>query len=160
LLARGCPHARQAHVTLVLSGVGCTYANGVRANFNLCMFSPMVYEELVLCGDGGRLKAFENEDFLPSGQPHARLEVMCGQSRPSRVSTPNYPSLIEITGHNGGTFFEHVNFVERIEGAQTNAATAAEGFWSVVVGAAAEESVRTGALVKVDEMLARAGISV
>ena len=42
-----------------------TYANGVRASFNLCMFAPMFYEELVLCGDEGRLKATENEDFLP-----------------------------------------------------------------------------------------------
>ena len=32
------------------------YENGVRASFNLCMFSPMFYEEMVLCGDEGRLK--------------------------------------------------------------------------------------------------------
>ena len=32
---------------------------------DLCMFSPMFYEELVLCGNMGRLKAWENQDFLP-----------------------------------------------------------------------------------------------
>jgi len=53
------------------------YANGIRANFNLCMFSPMVYEEIVLCGDEGRLKA--SEGF--NGQAHSKggsyLEVIC-----------------------------------------------------------------------------------
>ena len=45
-----------------------TYANGVRANFNLCMFSPMFYEELVLCGDDGRLKVTRERRF-PAGCP-------------------------------------------------------------------------------------------
>lgn len=132
-----------------------TYANGVRANFNLCMFAPMVYEEIVICGSEGRLKAYENEDFLPNHGPHAGLEVMCGHERPSRIAIPSYPALIEMTGHHGGTYFEHVNFVDRIEGRPTNAATPEEGFWSVAVGVAAEESVRTGAVVYIEELLAR-----
>ena len=135
-----------------------TYANGVRANFNLCMFAPMVYEEIVICGSEGRLKAYENEDFLPAHRPHAGLEVMLGQDKPSRIATPCYPSVIEMTGHHGGTYFEHVNFVDRIEGRPTNAATAEEGFWSVVVGVAAEESVRTGAPIQIEALLARNGI--
>ena len=36
--------------------VTVTYENGVRGGFNLCMFAPLNYEELVLCGDEGRLK--------------------------------------------------------------------------------------------------------
>ncbi|BCX03697.1 MAG: hypothetical protein KatS3mg053_1635 [Candidatus Roseilinea sp.] len=134
------------------------YANGVRANFNLCMFAPMVYEEIVLCGSAGRLKAYENEDFLPSHRPHAGLEVMRGEGGPSRITTPSYPALIELTGHNGGTYFEHVNFIDRIEGRPTNAATAEEGFWSVVVGVAAEASVRSGAVVNIGDLLAQNGI--
>jgi myo-inositol 2-dehydrogenase/D-chiro-inositol 1-dehydrogenase len=132
-----------------------TYANGVRANFNLCMFAPMVYEEVILCGTRGRLKAFENEDFLPVPRPRSGLEVLLGQDQPSRIATPCYPELIESTGHNGGTYFEHVNFIERIEGRPTNAATAEDGFWSVVVGVAAEESVKVGAPVQIDDLLAR-----
>ncbi|PJF46565.1 MAG: gfo/Idh/MocA family oxidoreductase [Chloroflexi bacterium] len=135
-----------------------TYANGVRANFNLCMFAPMVYEEIVLCGSAGRLKAYENEDFLPAHGPHTGLEVMRGEGGPSRVATPSYPALIEMTGHNGGTYFEHVNFIDRIEGRPTNAATAEEGFWSVVVGVAAETSVRSGQVVDIEALLAQNGI--
>ena len=50
-----------------------TYENGVRANFNLCMFSPMFYEELVLCGDEGRLKAFEKRGFFAGRSPRDAL---------------------------------------------------------------------------------------
>ena len=64
------------------------------------------------------------------------------------------------SGHSGATFYEHINLIDNIEGKPTNAATVEEGFWSVVVGAAAEESVKTGQPVMIDEMLARDGIDI
>jgi len=70
-----------------------------------------------------------------------------------------YPTLIEEAGYHGSTFFEHVDFIDSIEGKETNAATAEEGFWSIVVGAAAEESIKTGSLVNIDELLRRMGCS-
>jgi len=132
-----------------------TYANGVRASFNLCMFAPMFYEELVLCGDEGRLKATENEDFLPTAPLRAdtHLEILCGDRKPSRIGAPCYPSNIQGSGHHGATYFEHVSFLDNIAGQATPAATASEGFWSIVVGAAAEKSVKTGQPVLIDELL-------
>ncbi len=135
-----------------------TYENGIRANFNLCMFSPLHYEELVLCGDEGRLKASENKDFLPTGRPGTHLEILRGENHPSRITTPCYPTFLEASGHNGATYFEHVNFINNIQGQATTAATADEGFWSVVVGAAAEESVKTGRVVFTAELLERNGL--
>jgi myo-inositol 2-dehydrogenase / D-chiro-inositol 1-dehydrogenase len=135
-----------------------TYANGVRASFNLCMFSPMFYEEMVLCGDDGRLKVSENEDFLPGGEPDTHLEIKCGDRKPTRIGTPCYPAFIQQSGHHGATYFEHVSFVDNIEGRPTASATAAEGFWSIVVGAAAETSVKTGKPVLIDELLQENGI--
>ena len=134
------------------------YANGVRASFNLCMFSPMFYEEMVLCGDDGRLKVSENEDFLPTGLPDTHLEVKCGDRKPSRIGSPCYPSLIQSSGHHGATYYEHVSFIDNIEGRPTSAATAAEGFWSIVVGVAAETSVKTGELVLIDDLLRQNGL--
>ena len=131
------------------------YANGVLGSFNLCMFAPMFYEELVICGDEGRLKAYENQDFLAIARPSTHLEILHGETKPARVGSPGYPTYIEETGHNGGTFYEHVNFIENIEGRPTQTATAAEGFWSVVVGVAAEESVKTGQPVIITELLER-----
>ncbi|MDX1521902.1 MAG: Gfo/Idh/MocA family oxidoreductase [Anaerolineae bacterium] len=134
------------------------YENGIQASFNLCMFSPAYYEELILCGDEGRLKAFENEDFLPETGPKTRLEILCGERRPSRISTPTYPTHIDQSGHNGSTFYEHVNFINNIDGLETNTAKAIEGFWSVVIGVAAEKSVQTGQLVNIADLLAEHGI--
>ena len=88
----------------------------MRASFNLCMFSPMFYEEMVLCGDEGRLKAFENEDILPVPRPQTHLEMLCGENGPRASAQPGYPAYIQDSGHNGATFYEHINFVDNIEG--------------------------------------------
>ena len=134
------------------------YANGVRASFNLCMFAPMFYEELIICGDGGRLKAWENEDFLPQQGNASFLEVLHGDDKVSRRTSPNYPELIERTGHHGATFYEHVQFVNQLEGKASNAASPLEGLWSIVVAAAAQESIAQASVINIDSFLAREGL--
>jgi predicted dehydrogenase len=138
--------------------VSVDYENGVRASFNLCMFAPMFYEEITVCGDEGRIKAYEMQDFLPSARPNTHMEVHLGEAKPSRISIPVYPRYIEESGHNGATFYEHINLIDNIEGQPTNTATVSEGFWSVVVGAAAEESVKTGQPVMIEDLLTRSGV--
>ena len=138
--------------------VNVIYENDIRAHLNLCMFSPMFYEEIVLCGDGGRLKAFENEDFLPVQRPSTHLEILRGEHKPSTITTPCYPTYIQSSGHHGATYFEHMDFVNQIEGLENNAPTADEGFWSIVIGAAAEESVRTGQVVLIPDLLKQHGV--
>ena len=135
------------------------YENGVRANFNLCMFAPMFYEELVLCGDEARLKAWEYEDFLPDGNGRSHLEIIAGDHQPSRKMKPAYPGYIQASGHHGSTFYEHVNFINNIVGETTMTATARDGLWSVIVAAAAQESIRTGSLVQIDEFLQAQGVT-
>jgi myo-inositol 2-dehydrogenase / D-chiro-inositol 1-dehydrogenase len=138
--------------------VGVEYKNGVRAGFNLCMFAPMFYDEITLCGDEGYLKAFEKDDFLTIPRPKAYLEVLSGEAHPSRVCHPCYPAHIEESGHSGSTFYEHVNFINNIEDKPNNSATVEEGFWSVVVGVAAQESIKTGKAVLIDELLQQSGV--
>lgn len=130
-----------------------TYENGVRASFNLCMFSPMFYEEITICGDEGRLRAFENEDYLADPRPKSHMEIICGEKRPSRITTPTYPVYIEASGHNGATYFEHRAFIDNMDGIATGTASAEEGYWSIVVGAAAEESAHSGKVVKIKDFL-------
>ena len=136
-----------------------TYENGVRARFDLCMFVPVYYEELILCGDEGHLKASDALDLLEGQKSKSHLEIMRGENKPARVTNPCYASHIAETGHSGATYFEHICFVDNIEGKETNTASAEEGFWSIVVGAAAEESVKTGNVVHIDEFLKTNGIS-
>jgi hypothetical protein len=122
------------------------------------MFSPMIYEELVLCGDEGRLKASEGTNHQAHSQWGSYLEMICNHDKTSRVMTPSYPFFIEDSGHNGATFFEHVRFVDALEGKPSQTATAEEGFWSVVVGVAAEEAIKTGKKVMVEELLEQNGL--
>ncbi len=136
------------------------YANGIQASFNLCMFAPVYYEEIIIVGDQGRLKAYDDMPLYPSEQPKNYLEVSLGVDKPSRFCTPVYPSQILESGHSGATYYEHVNLIDNIGGKPTQTATVEEGFWSVVVGAAAEESVKTGQPVVINEMLVRYGISI
>ena len=134
------------------------YENGVRGNFGLVMFAPMFYEEVVICGDIGRLRAFENMDFLPGGTLKAGLEVFGGETCPSRMTSPSYPVTIEQSGHNGATFFEHVRFIDDIDRGAISGPTAMDAFWSVVVGVAAEQSAATGGAVEIDALLKEYGL--
>jgi len=129
------------------------YENGVRGNFELAMFVPMFYEELVVCGDIGRLRASENLDFLPGATLKSQLEIFGGETYPSRMTTPSYPVAIEESGHSGATFFEHVYFVDSIDNGASAGPTAIDAFWSVVVGVAAETSVATGEPVDIEDLL-------
>ncbi len=136
------------------------YENGVRANFNLCMFAPMFYEELILCGDRARLKTWENEDFLPHAGPSTHLEIMANDDQTSRRMTPSYPEVIQSSGHHGATYYEHVNFVNNIDGKDTMTATAQDGLWSIIVTAAAQESIKRNAVVDINAYLSDLGIDV
>ncbi|MGL4392788.1 MAG: Gfo/Idh/MocA family protein [Fusobacteriaceae bacterium] len=136
--------------------VTVVYENGVKCDFNLCMFSPMFYEEITICGEEGRLRAFENEDYMPDARPQTHLEILTGANRPSKIMTPCYPKTIQSSGHMGGTYFEHKYFVDNIEGKKTDTATIEEGFWSVVVGIAAEQSIKTGEKVYIKDLIEKA----
>ncbi len=151
-------HAEGPSDILDNAQVSITYENDVRASFQLVMFAPMLYEEIVVCGDGGRLRAWENDQFLHGEAFLSEMEIHRGEHGPSRRCRPLYPSVIQSSGHQGATFYEHAAFMDRIEGQPSSAASAEEAFWSVVVGAAAEESVRSGEAIKVPSWLAGMGV--
>lgn len=129
------------------------YENGIKAQFNLCMFAPMFYEEIIVCGDKGRLKAYENDDFLPLNREKTYLEVLSGENGPAKTAHPCYPSVIQESGHNGATYYEHKYFIDNMERNHQSTATVEDGFWSIVVGEAAERSIKTGDVINIREML-------
>ena len=129
------------------------YENGVRGNFTLNMFCPHFYEELVICGDRGRLVASETFDFLTDDIARSRVAVERGEDGASRDTAVGYAKPIEQSGHHGSTFFEHLAFVDRLDGRETDAATPLEGLWSIVVASAAQESSETGAPVDIKNFI-------
>jgi predicted dehydrogenase len=129
------------------------YENGVRADFTLNMFSPHFVEELVICGDRGRLVASERFDFLKDAAAVSSVAIERGEEGASRVMDVGYARIIEQSGHHGATFFEHVAFIDQLDGKTSDAATPLQGLWSIVVAAAAQESVATGQPVAIDTFI-------
>lgn len=125
------------------------YENGVRGSFTLNMFCPHFHEELVICGDRGRLVASETFDFLTEDVARSRLAIERGEDGASRNTSVGYARPIEQSGHHGATYFEHLAFIDRLDGKETDAATPLEGLWSIIVAAAAQESSESGAPVDV-----------
>ena len=131
------------------------YANGVKASFTLNMFSPHFYEELVVCGDAGRLVANERFDFHNDDVARSTIRVERCEGAASRVADVGYAKAIEQSGHHGATFFEHVAFVDRLDGRETDSADPLQGLWSIIVATAAQESMRAGRPVDVPEWVRR-----
>ncbi|MEK9544273.1 MAG: gfo/Idh/MocA family oxidoreductase, partial [Luminiphilus sp.] len=70
-----------------------------------------------------------------------------------------YPDTIERSGHSGATFFEHLAWVTQLEGGEADAATPLQGFWSLVVASAAQQSLASGEVILIDEFCAGQGIT-
>jgi predicted dehydrogenase len=134
----------QAHVVI-------NFDNGVIGAFSLCMFVPGSREELIVCGDAGRLHA--SEQALLGEQNQNRVELWTGENGVSRISTPSYPGYIANAGHHGSTFFEHVAFIEELATGEYRGPSLAEAFWSIAVGAAAQRSITERALVDLSDIL-------
>lgn len=141
------------------------YANGVRANFTLNMFSPNFSEDLIVSGDEGRLKTWESAS-IHHQHSETKLQIEKAEDGTSRQCDLAYPKIIEQSGHHGATWFEHLDFAERVqnfistENVETptptytpkpttqdfkiKPATLEEGYWSIRVALAAQESMVTG----------------
>ena len=134
------------------------YANGVRASFTLNMFCPELYEEIIITGPKGRVVASETSSFEPGTSSKATVVLENNPKLGPIVRDVTYAPLVERSGHHGATFFEHIAFIDRIEGRETDCATALQGLWSIIVAAAAQESMATGLPIEVNDFLIKQGI--
>ncbi len=135
------------------------YANGIRAGFTLNMFSPDFHEELVVVGANARLVASERFSILQPQTSTAEIAIELGEPGISRRGVVSYPSLIEQSGHHGATYFEHIAFINQLEGIAADAATVADGFWSMVVASAAQLSMQEKRVVNIAEFLQQLSLS-
>ncbi len=134
------------------------YDNGVRASFTLNMFCPHFYEELIICGDRGRLTASERFDFQTDDVARSEVAIELGETGASRRIDVGYTNAVEQSGHHGATWFEHVAFADHLDGQPVDSATPAEGLWSIVIASAAQQSSSTGQPVDVDKLIAEHGL--
>lgn len=138
--------------------VSIDYENQVRASFTLNMFCPDFYEELVLVGDAGRLKAIEEHDIHRSASGSASLTLRLGENGVSKTADLSYPRVIEQSGHHGSTYFEHIALMDRLEGKAVDCATPLQGMWAMIVASAAQESLASGLPVDVAGFISGHGL--
>ncbi|MEM7278988.1 MAG: Gfo/Idh/MocA family oxidoreductase [Pseudomonadota bacterium] len=134
------------------------YENGIRASFTLAMFCPDFYEDLVICGDKGRVIATEQFNFQRSDCAKSTLSVELGELGASRTTDVGYTRAIEQSGHHGSTFFEHLALANQMDGQSVDSATPIEGLWSIIVASAAQESLGSKSAVNITEFIRSNGL--
>lgn len=127
------------------------FANGARGMLDLCMFAEGSYwqETIAVTGEKARVEAFipGPARFSPDGAERAAEFAI--SDRASKIETRevvHVPEHILAAGdHHGSTFFQHERFRDLVlSGQGTPEVSLEDGYWSVLVGEAAEHSARTG----------------
>lgn len=129
------------------------YSNGVRASFTLNMFCPDFSEEIIIVGDKGKLIAQENFNFQQRTESTTTVEILKGELGVSKKMDVSYTRALEQSGHHGSTYYEHIAFVDQLEGKSVNCATAMQGMWSMIVASAAQQSMLTGQALDIDAFI-------
>lgn len=129
------------------------YANGTGASFTLNMFSQDFSEEMIITGTQGRLVAAEVFNFHQQQGSKATVTIEAGEHGASRKSEVTYAALIEQSGHHGATYYEHIAFMDQLEGRSVDAATPLQGLWSMIVASAAQTSMATGQAVDIAQFM-------
>jgi predicted dehydrogenase len=127
------------------------FANGTRGMLDLCMFAEGSHwqESIAVTGPNARCEALipGPARFAPDGSAREAEFVMSLRAFKEEVRevvhTPEY--LLHAGDHHGSTFYQHERFLELVRaGGGRPEVTLEDGYWSVLVGEAAEESARCG----------------
>lgn len=130
------------------------FANGVRAMLDLCMFAEGSWwqEQVTVTGDAARIEAFVPGParFSPDGRERMSEIVISPRAtkQPVRVEIHVDETILAAGDHHGSTFFQHRKFLDLVRRGGTPEVTLDDGLKSVLIGAAAEESARTGRAVE------------
>ena len=122
------------------------YANGVRACLDLCMFadgSPNE-QELVATGSLAKLEA-----MIPGN----RLTLAARKDRVvTEIPVPPDPCIRYEGMHHGSSYLEQMHFIEAITTGSEPAVSSKDGYWSVAIGLAAQQSIAQGQVVAVERL--------
>jgi hypothetical protein len=140
------------------------YASGASANYTLCAYSPWEGLEVKLHGTRGELSHRHVEVHGVFGGRRARMETDNMQTVVHVAGEP--PQSIEVwqgEGDHGGADPVMLGYLFDPAGSGTDpyarGSSHVDGAWSILTGIAANESMRTGRTVDIDDFLAEAGIA-
>ena len=121
------------------------FANGVRGALDLSMFAEggRYEQEIAVVGDRAKL-----ETAVPG---HTVWVGPRDRSGVREIDAPT-PTEVTYTGfHHGSSFVEHRRFIDCVRSGRPAEVTVVDGFWSVLMGAAAHRSIDEGRVVHVAE---------
>ena len=125
------------------------FANGVRAQLDLCMFADGAenQEEIVAVGDAARLDV-----LIPAGDLiHAPRVGFMNPKQVTREHVAVDPLALAAGQHHGATFYQHQAFARAVRGEGSVEVTADDGLRAVAMGLAAESSAREHRVVAMSE---------
>jgi myo-inositol 2-dehydrogenase / D-chiro-inositol 1-dehydrogenase len=128
------------------------FANGQRALLDLCMFAEgsRYQEEISVVGPLGKVECFVPGPgrFWPAHlgpAPVPRLVLSPREPKgPRELDVLVDPIALAAGDHNGSTLYQHQRFNAVVRGQGSVEVTLRDGLAAVVIGLAAQESVRTG----------------
>ena len=123
------------------------FANGARALLDLCMFAEGSRHEqhIAVTGDIGKI-----ETTVPGDE----LIISNRASNDFQTIKIEPDSRVKEQGlHHGASYLEHLGFIEAINNGAPPAVTVRDGLLSVVMGAAAQQSIESGQAVNLNDLL-------
>lgn len=129
------------------------FANGTRASLDLCMFAEGAdpQEQLTAIGDLGKLDAcIPGPDRFWPDAPDRHSQVVLSlrdQSAPQVDMIEGDATLAAAGDHHGSTYYQHARFASAVLFAEPVEVSAEDGARAVLIGAAAQESIRTGQVI-------------
>ncbi len=127
------------------------FENGARGMLDLCMFAEGSYwqETVAVTGEKARLEAFVPGParFSPDGQERKSEFAMSIRALKEEIREEIHvdEKILNAGDHHGSTFFQHERFLDLVRtGKGAPEVSLSDGYWSVLVGEAAEESARSG----------------
>ena len=128
------------------------FENGVRGLLDLCMFAENseYQEEIVAVGDIGKI-----ETFVPShtsGKDSSEVRIGLRKDNEVKINEVKVDKEILAAGHHhGSTYFEHLAFIKAIQNNTPPEVSLRDGLMSVVIGEAAEKSIKENRVVDLKE---------
>lgn len=138
------------------------FENGVRASLELCMFADGAepQEQLTAVGDNGKLDVYipGPDRFWPAASDrHSRVVFSPRDKSTPQTDTVEVDPMLAAAGdHHGSTFYQHVQFGKAVLNGTPAQVSAEDGVRAVRLGAAAQESIRTGQAIDMKTFTSKA----
>jgi myo-inositol 2-dehydrogenase/D-chiro-inositol 1-dehydrogenase len=145
--------------------VTVTFADGVKAMLELCMFAEgsRFQERVSAIGERATLEARVPGPGRFEADGRDKEAEYAIADRATRIETttlaPVDPALLAAGDHHGSTFHQHRLFNAMVREGGAPAVTLRDGILAVAMGLAAQESIATGRPVAMADVLGRAGLS-